>query len=849
MGCIQRKRPNDPNQDFISRIVRLNKEPSISISNPITSLLKSDYSYEAKTAKKIERKKTSSDLALIKSCLTKSIIFSGIKEGQISQVSELMTLIEIDQGELIIEENTPGHMFFIISMGLVEVSKDNKRINILRVGESFGELALIHDTLRTSTVKSQSLLQLWAISREEFKVLLERINIENFDKNREFLQRVPVFSEISEAQMAYIINSSVQMSFKENSKILGINQIGESLYIIKEGTVSCIVKGEEKTRLHQGDYFGEISILTNAPRNASVIALNNVICLMVSKKTLNLVFEGKFQKILYHNIILEKLKSLKSLSILQESQLKSLASNFEILQFNNSIFIPKDTPLASNIWIILNGSLKLENQELEKYSILGIHQIINGDQEVLQDDIFAEGECEIGKLSGEKFRELLENDYKNIEELNNIIHILKKNPCFKESDFLSLYDLLKEKKIEKFENGEFLLKIENNVEKVTLLKSGIVKIDDHEEDGRGNVFGISEVIVGAVSKSDVICVENCEGIVFAADEIQGLFDRNILEVLKGRMILRNLKIESKDLVTVGKIGTSTQAHKYICQINDSQLIKVTAISKSTLVTPFKSYIQHEIQASNKIDHILISPILSSFSDTSGLYLLTEFVPGVALSSQVNLLNNVHESIFKFYFSCLTEIVHYLSDHHLIHRNLAIDNFLIDKEGYIHLIDTTFLTPSEKNRTFTKLGSPYYLAPEVINNKGYTVCSMYWTLGILLFEMICKEVPFGNGENDPFAVYEKILKKRIVFPSMADKYSQSKKIIEQLLCKNSALRMPGGASKFKLQSYFSEINWKELRQKKVKPSILPTFAEFAPVLFPGPLIPETTEDSPTNWNKF
>ena len=92
--------------------------------------------------------------------------------------------------------------------------------------------------------------------------------------------------------------------------------------------------------------------------------------------------------------------------------------------------------------------------------------------------------------------------------------------------------------------------------------------------------------------------------------------------------------------------------------------------------------------------------------------------------------------------------------------------MVDERGYVKLIDmgtAKDLSSSKSGRTFTMLGTPHYLAPEVLTSKGYTFSVDLWSIGIMLYELIVGYFPFGNDIDDPYEIYEDIIKKDLKFP--------------------------------------------------------------------------------------
>ena len=102
--------------------------------------------------------------------------------------------------------------------------------------------------------------------------------------------------------------------------------------------------------------------------------------------------------------------------------------------------------------------------------------------------------------------------------------------------------------------------------------------------------------------------------------------------------------------------------------------------------------------------------------------------------------------------------------------------MITPNGYPKLIDfgsAKIVT----DRTYTILGTPHYMAPEIILGRGYGVQADYWSLGIMLFEFMCGGVPFGEGETDHYKVYELVLERKLEWPRFFDKADPIKIIIE------------------------------------------------------------------------
>lgn len=147
--------------------------------------------------------------------------------------------------------------------------------------------------------------------------------------------------------------------------------------------------------------------------------------------------------------------------------------------------------------------------------------------------------------------------------------------------------------------------------------------------------------------------------------------------------------------------------------------------------------------------------------------------------------------------------------------------MLDKQGYLKITDFGFAKKVDF-KTYTLCGTPEYIAPEVLLNKGHGKGVDWWTLGILIYEMLTGDPPFVD--KDPMGIYKMILGGRLSFPRGFNKAAKS--LIKKLLTHDLTKRygcMKNGARDVKRAKWFAEMIWADLTKKEIEAPIVPEVA--------------------------
>ncbi|CAM9746842.1 unnamed protein product [Chrysoparadoxa australica] len=227
--------------------------------------------------------KSDEERARIKEKISGSMMFSHLDEIQTQQVMDAMFLVNKEPGDCVIKQGDPGDNFYLIDQGTIDVfikkGGEDVKIKEMGPGEAFGELALMYSTPRTATCKATSKLQLWTLDRISFKLILMATTIKRRQQYKTFLEEVPILAQLTEYEVLTIADALVEEVFEADEVICTQGEPGNAFYIIKEGQVKCTQMDgtgavNEVGRLSQGNYFGEIALMTSKERQATVTTMD-----------------------------------------------------------------------------------------------------------------------------------------------------------------------------------------------------------------------------------------------------------------------------------------------------------------------------------------------------------------------------------------------------------------------------------------------------------------------------------------------------------------------------------------------------------------------------------------------
>ena len=217
-------------------------------------------------------------------------LFVALGEEELKEVAKHLKVEKFPNGRNIVTQGEKGDKFYTIKSGWANViyegiSGMEDIVAELGPGDCFGEIALIENVKRTATVRAKTDTELISLDKETFK----KHFVETFGtgekitfiiRTSQFLKRLPLFADFSSKELFEIISKMQSMEVGPGTIIIKQGEIGDKFYLLQEGEVEVILEqiteeGYKEIKLAElgsGSYFGEIALLKNVPRTATVKA-------------------------------------------------------------------------------------------------------------------------------------------------------------------------------------------------------------------------------------------------------------------------------------------------------------------------------------------------------------------------------------------------------------------------------------------------------------------------------------------------------------------------------------------------------------------------------------------------
>jgi len=532
---------------------------------------------------------------------------------------------------------------------------------------------------------------------------------------------------------------------------------------------------------------------------------------------------------------------------LESAQIKEIVDCMHPVEYTKGSLIIKEGDVGSSVFVMEEGKVEVSRQGkflsiLPPGKVFGELAILYNCKRTATNK--AASDCKLWAIERQCFQTIMMRT--GLKRQADYTRFLKSVPTFEkmpDDTLIKIADVLEETS---YRQGDYIVRQGAGGDTFFIISKGRVKVTKREADGKeekfirnlhkGDFFG-EKALQGEEKRTANIVADDVEGVtclVIDRDSFMHLISN--IEDIKTRykdlperkkIIHEEFKsLKLQDLRIIATLGVGGFGRVELVQIaGDSKQTSfaLKQMKKSQIVeTRQQQHIMSEKEIMEESDCQFIVKLFKTFKDRKYLYMLMESCLGGELWTILRDRTNFDDGTTRFYTACVVEAFDYLHSRGIIYRDLKPENLLLDATGYVKLVDFGFAKKLLVGRkTWTFCGTPEYVAPEVILNKGHDISADYWSLGVLMFELLTGTPPFTG--TDPMKTYNIILKgiDAIDFPRNIT--GRAKELIKKLCRDNAAERLgyqKGGIRDIQKHKWFDGFNWEGLRLRNLQPPIRP-----------------------------
>ncbi|CAD8044455.1 unnamed protein product [Paramecium primaurelia] len=238
-----------------------------------------------------------------------SFLFQALDEQNLQTVIDAMEEKKFQPGDYVIRQGDDGNELYVIDEGELECTKkfpnqsQEKFLKKYLPGESFGELALLYNVPRAATIKAIQSVVAFALDRATFNNIVKDAAIRKREQMEQILNKIEILQSMDTYERLQFCDVLREVKYNRGDKVIKQGEQGDTIYLIAEGELEAYKDGQlEKVYAYKsGDYFGELALLKNTPRQASIIAITDCTLYYCDFKSFTRMM-GPLEQILRRNV-------------------------------------------------------------------------------------------------------------------------------------------------------------------------------------------------------------------------------------------------------------------------------------------------------------------------------------------------------------------------------------------------------------------------------------------------------------------------------------------------------------------------------------------------------------------
>lgn len=774
------------------------------------------------------------DFQRFRAALRASCFCMAMSDTEALELAQDAALFEFADGDEVVTEGGLGTHFFVVKDGEYSVATSSGVDEVMGPGDSFGEVPLIHGCRQLQTVAAKGAGTCWGIKRDAFRSALTALASRVHQENLALLDQVRLFKYLDK-QQKILMSKTLVVQIYEKGRI--VMQEGHAhtncLYIVKSGRVEVTVKGNPVTTYTAGDFFGERSLLYDEPRGATIVALENTMIFAVARQLLEEVLGRDFTDVMWRHIIL---MSLRDVRLPFRHNYQTVTNAFIIKNFppGSDIITDAEEARGLRLIVVLVGRVSVTDQDgttmcINRGQCFGqeyLEELSRPFRHCVRND--SGTACKLALLSADAVAALLADRGKDLLTDVEKIACLRKVYIFRHlpnhhlkliaSSFRTIVRRQGDKVIKEGDIGSLFFVIQSGELIVTLRDRTIRTL------GKSDYFGERALLYDEPRTATVTCQSKvAELMVIDKAVFMHIVEGKMAQHLEERIRLQQTDVTFTDLRMVRILGRGTfGVVKLVEHRTHGTQYALKCINRSEATSNQQQEnlrVEREILLEN--DHPFIVKVLRTFKDVGFLYFLTELVTGGELYSAIREIGILNREQAQFYVGSLILALESLHERSIAYRDLKPENVLLDSQGFAKLIDFGCAAKLQ-GASYSIVGTPHYMAPEVILGHGYRLSCDVWSLGVCLYEFMCGPLPFANNVEDPMQVFREILSAKLRFPHhLVDGWSLQ--LIRRLLRRRLELRIGCGKLGWRpvrRHGFFRGFSFDGLLSRQIEPPFVP-----------------------------
>lgn len=699
-------------------------------------------------------------------------LFKRLPKDEHPKLAQAFVDVSFTKGSTIIKQGDSGHEFFVIREGEATVHVDGNKVATLKKGDYFGEASLLRDEVRNATIMADTQLEAFKITRDKFQEL-------GLTDKLQFANRKAVGGGGGGART---LKTQPPSPKTEQERTL----MGEALK--KNDNLQTMVT-LDADRINQ---IVDVAWKESVKTGQNIIEEGDLVA-----DYFYIVQEGTFE-ILVSNATNEGDNNARSAESVSKENSKIVSTVTKGGSFGELALLYL-VPRAATVKATSEGTLWVIDRQNFKSILMKVSESKIGEYVKYLDRV-------------DILNPLLADEKKALAQALVEMHFTKDEVILQEGEPGNTFYILYDGAVSVVKGGQEQALLEASPQRKTAQFFGEKALMANEP--RAATVKVTSSTAKALAldrESFNMLLGPLEDIIKRAETNKE--NRPSLLGKQGVSVNPNDKprdkILRKDLAKIGLLGCGGFGAVELWEHKKSgETYAMKGLSKGYIVkTGMQESVMNEKNILLMTNSSFIIKLYECYNGSQTLYFLMEAALGGELYATYNRKGfHGSEKHAKFYAAGVVLAFEHFHDRRIIYRDLKPENLLLNELGQIKITDMG-LAKFVIGKTYTTCGTPDYFAPELIASTGHTNAVDWWTLGILVFELMSGHPPFESAY--PMQIYSKVMKgiAKVPFPPKCQ--GPVGDLVKALLKKEPSERLPmrpGGVKNLKDHKWYAGFDW-------------------------------------------